>query len=129
MKNEYNLLLIGFFIIGVVFAACTKQTGKIEEKGFLEGKIDIGPLCPVARDPPDPGCEPTEETYKNWPMAVFSPGKKIVAKITPDKDGNFNLELPVGNYVVDLENKESSRIGGNNLPAAVEIEAGQTANL
>ncbi|MEK7081236.1 MAG: hypothetical protein AAB902_02520 [Patescibacteria group bacterium] len=40
--------------------------------GFLEGKVTIGPLCPVERTPPDPACQPTEATYKAWQIAVYT---------------------------------------------------------
>ncbi len=38
--------------------SCDEQQMQIVEKGFLEGKVTIGPLCPVETVPPDPACQP-----------------------------------------------------------------------
>ncbi len=59
---DKNILLI-IFLIGIIsISGCIQQQNRISEKGFLEGKITIGPLCPVEKFPPDPRCQPTEET-------------------------------------------------------------------
>ena len=109
------ILLIGFLY---VFSGCDKS---IRESGFLEGKISIGPICPVEHDPPDPGCLPTAETYKAYPVGIFSPdGKHMIAKITPALDGTYSIKLDQGNYLVILETGQK-RIGSSNLPAEVEI--------
>jgi hypothetical protein len=98
--------------------------------GFLEGKVTIGPLCPVERVPPEPACQPTEETYENWPVAVWAADKKTrVAQIEPNLNGAYRIELPAGNYVVDLEGQQPSMIGGSNLPAMIKIDSGETTVL
>ena len=59
--------------------------------GILQGKITIGPLCPVETNPPDSACLPTADTYKAWATAVFSGDKKTKIKtINPDLSGNFS---------------------------------------
>lgn len=109
------ILLIGFLF---VFSGCDKS---IREAGSLEGKISIGPICPVEHDPPDPGCLPTAETYNAYPVAIFSSdGKHMIAKITPAMDGTYSIKLDQGNYLVILETGQK-RIGSSNLPAEVEI--------
>jgi len=40
-----------------------EKLNPVTEKSPLAGKVNIGPLCPVERNPPDPSCQPTEETY------------------------------------------------------------------
>ncbi len=60
----------------------------------IEGKV-AGPLCPVKSYPPDPRCQPTEETYKAWPIAVYTSDKKTkVAQIEPLVNGTYKIELP-----------------------------------
>ena len=68
------ILLTGLLLNG----GCDKMSS--QEAGFLEGKISIGPICPVETDPPDPGCLPTAETYKAYPVAVWTAdgGRKII---------------------------------------------------
>ena len=102
-------------------SGCDKQT--TTETGFLEGVISIGPICPVERDPPDPACLPTAETYKAYPVSVWtSDGERRIAQLNPALDGSFRTSLAPGSYLVILEN-EQNRIGGSNLPAEVSINA------
>ena len=96
--------------------------------GILSGHIDIGPLCPVARNPPDPNCRPTAETYKAWPVAVWDADRKhIIAQIVPDANGNYQVSLAAGNYIVDLEN--SGTVGRSNLPQEISIYADGNKSL
>ena len=123
-----NILLTALIITLILISGCTQQPAKPLEKGFLEGKITIGPICPVERFPPDPNCEPKEETYTAWQIAIWtSDERKKVAQIQPDLNGTYKLELPVGTYVVDFEKEQ--HFGGNNLPATIAIDSGKTTVL
>jgi hypothetical protein len=119
-KGSYNRIIGIAFLTGLLFiSGCDKQITK--ESGFLEGKISIGPICPVERVPPDPGCLPTAETYKAYPVSVWtSNGRRKIAQINPALDGSFRTELAPGNYMVILENGQS-KIGRSNLPVEVSI--------
>jgi hypothetical protein len=118
-KFNYHINPGIIFLLYFLFAlACDKS---IQESGFLEGKISIGPLCPVEHDPPDPGCLPTAETYKAYPVGIFSSdGKHKITQITPALDGTYNLKLDPGNYLVILETGQS-KIGSSNLPLEIKI--------
>ena len=108
------LILSGFLFV----SGCDKN---IREPGFLEGKISIGPICPVEHDPPDPGCLPTAETYKAYPVGILSSdGKHKITQITPALDGTFSIDLNPGKYLIILE-AGNSGIGASNLPSEVEI--------
>jgi hypothetical protein len=104
----------------ILFAAgCSTSTHK--ESGYLEGVISIGPICPVERIPPDPACLPTAETYKAYPVSIFSSdGKKKISRLDPSSDGSYFCELPSGNYQVILEKVQVS-VGGSNLPVKISI--------
>jgi hypothetical protein len=117
-NNHITLSIVFFF--GLLFiSGCDKQF--IREAGFLEGTISIGPLCPVEKDPPDPACLPTLETFKAYPVSIFaSNGKRKITQLSPALDGSYNVELEPGNYLVILETGQS-RIGSSNLPVKVEI--------
>jgi hypothetical protein len=100
-------------------SSCDKKSS--QETGFLEGKITIGPICPVERIPPDPGCLPTAETYKAYPVSIWTlKGDIKITLINPALDGSFNTELPPGKYLVKLE-KNQNGPGGSNLPAEITI--------
>ncbi len=115
MKKAIFLLLL--------LVACQVQP---QLKGVLEGKLSIGPICPVERVPPDPSCQPTPEMYKAWPLEISQKGKKVATIVA--NDGTFSVELAPGTYVVDLERKQG--IGGSSLlPATVKITSGETTTL
>src|SRR3989344_6406121 len=125
-----KLLLILILVSIVLISGCNKITNK----GVLEGTIKIGPLCPVEKIPPDPGCQPTEETYKTYPIAVYfigggDPSIAIkVANLNPDTSGNFILELAPGDYMVNLKKSTgvTENIPNTNLPIQFSIKSGES---
>ena len=121
-KHNYFKVYGIVFLAGLLFiSGCDKLI--IHETGFLEGVISIGPICPVETDPPQPGCLPTAETYKAYPVSVWtSNGRRRIAQIDPALNGTYRSELVPGNYLVILENGQS-RIGSSNLPVEVSINS------
>ena len=125
-----NWILLGLIAFLLFIAGCNQQQIPDSGTGFLRGKISIGPLCPVETNPPDHGCLPTEETYKAWPVAVFSvDGKQLVAQLQPQLDGTYEVEVTDGKYMINLENQQQQAVGGSNLPAIVEINMADTTLL
>ena len=133
-KNFLAVAVVLAITAILFFSACSKQqtgagSGTTAEKGFLSGNVNIGPICPVESTPPDPECQPTKETYKAWPIAVWTADKKSkITQIAVAADGTFKLELPAGTYTVDLENQQEV-VGQKELPATVTIKAGHTTTL
>jgi hypothetical protein len=110
-----------------VFPGCDKK--KNDGTGFLEGKISIGPICPVETIPPDPACLPTTETYRAYPVSVWtSSGGRKIAQLNPSLDGSYKTELGIGNYLVVLESGKTG-IGSSNLPLNVSIIQETTTTL
>ena len=99
-------ILIGILIILIFLAGCTAPSN---QTGTLQGYISISPICPVERNPPDPRCQPTAETYQAYALDVFKldqyGGYENAGKIVADAEGNYSIELAAGNYVLDLKNK------------------------
>ncbi len=129
-KRDYLLLgiVIIVTIIFLIVVSGSKAPESIVGKGFLEGKVTIGPLCPVERFPPDPACQPTEKTYEAWPIAIWTESKIFkVAEISPNLDGTYIVELSPGTYIVDLENPQ--HFGARNLPATITIQSDKTTTL
>jgi len=123
-KNIFRLLILAILF---VVHGCEYQT--ILDNGILKGTISIGPICPVEKDPPDPACLPTAETYKAYPVYVFtSDGSENLVLISPALDGTFTMELPPGNYLIIL-NKEQGGIGSSNLPQEVSIKPSETTTI
>ncbi len=117
----------GILLSGLIFiAGCEKKS--YNDTGFLEGKISIGPLCPVERIPPDPNCLPTAETYKAYPVSVWSSdGRREIARLNPALDGTYDLKLLPGNYLVMLVKNQGP--GGSNLPVDISINTNDTTIL
>ncbi len=115
------------FLALIQIAGCAKLN--TSETGLLEGVILIGPLCPVETVPPDPACQPTAETYKAYPVGVYSSdGTKKIASILPSLDGSYITELYPGTYKVVLE-KDQQGPGGSNLPADITISSNDVTIL
>ena len=129
MKKSSFRKISGFlFLTGLVLvSACDKEKGL--NRGWLEGTISIGPICPVEKIPPDPGCQPTAETYKAYPVSVFSSdGIRKIAQLEPALDGTFTSELMPGNYLIVLETA-NNYTGGSNLPVVVTIVSQEKTQL
>ena len=119
-KLAITEILSALFLAGIILTSGCESKRSISQ-GFLQGTISIGPICPVETIPPDPACQPTAETYKAYPVGVFTTdGNRKVAQLNPSLDGTFSSELPTGNYLVVLE-KEQNNIGGSNLPVEISI--------
>jgi hypothetical protein len=115
IKSSGIIFIISFFL----FAACHKVAH--QGNGYLEGTISIGPICPVEHIPPDPACQPTAETYRAYPVSVFTEdGKRKITQLNPSLNGSFSTDLQPGNYMVILETAQN-KTGGSNLPAVVTI--------
>jgi hypothetical protein len=107
-------ILAGLF----VFSGCMKTDTL--DTGLLMGVISIGPLCPVEQVPPQPPCLPTAETYKAYPVGIWTAdGQRLVARILPDISGDYKTVLLPGTYMVKMINQQG--IGGSNLPAQIMI--------
>jgi len=102
------------------FAPCPTTNGQ----GIVSGQILLGPTCPVMRIPPDPACadKPYQTTIQI--IATNSPQGAPFKVITSDKQGNYTVTLPAGEYNFQPH-------GGNLLPRCgsqdVTVTAG--ANL
>ena len=110
------------------FAACPDEEAD-GEKGVLEGVMTIGPICPVEQV--DNPCKPTPKMYAAQKIYIsksrIAMGMPSVI-ITPNKDGNFSVSLPVGTYDVDMV--RYPEIGGiSGVPTTVNIENGKTVHI
>ncbi len=95
-------------------------------KGVIEGKVTIGPICPVERI--DRPCQVPPSTYTSRKIILYA--KDGVTKLTEvalDGQGNFHIDVPPGIYVIDMTRNGIERITG--LPQLVTITSGSIAQL
>jgi hypothetical protein len=76
-----------------------------EPPGFLEGHLRI--ISPKEVELAD-GNAPasTPESYAQYPLIILSQGgKKEIARVTADGNGNYRTALPPGDYVLDVQGR------------------------
>jgi len=77
--------------------------------GVVEGHVKIFPLSDVNLAD-DGGRTNTAmaERYAQYPLVILArDGKKEITKVTVNRDGNYRIELPPGDYILDVRGPES----------------------
>jgi hypothetical protein len=81
--------------------------------GFLEGHLKIvspGPPVELTDQNTARAVVETAE-YSLYPLVILSRGdKKEITRVTADKDGNYRVALPPGDYVLDIEGRVRKRL-------------------
>jgi len=112
-----------FILLLLLLASACTSTGP---PGTLTGQVTIGPLTPVLREG-EASPTPAPEVYAARQIVIYrANGTKEVARAEINPQGVYQIELPAGTYVVDL-NLISDHAAG--LPATIEISPGQTTRL
>ena len=95
-----------------------------QPQGFMEGHLKI--VFVRAVEPDDmPRAEVAPESYAAYPLVILSPeGRKEVARLTADKNGNYRAALPPGAYILSVqerpeEERIAERIHANPQPFTV----------
>jgi len=73
-------------------------TGIAPFKSGVMGKVLLGPTCPVIQNPPDPEC--ADKGYATTVQVIEkdSPKSSLFSRVETDKDGNYKVMLPPGEY-------------------------------
>ena len=96
-------------------------------QGFLEGRLKIISRRPVELS--DENTAPTTaRNYADCPLIILTGDEtKQIARITADKDGNYRVALPPGDYILDVQRHESGNLRAK--PQPFTIVAGQTVHV
>src|SRR5260370_27280280 len=89
-------------------------------QGFLEGHLKI--VSPREVEPSDnmPRQTVTAETYAEYPLIILSQdGKKEIARVTADQNGNYRTPLPSGAYILDVQGRVPKRLRARPQPFTV----------
>ena len=78
------------------FAPCPK----VENigSGGIQGKVLLGPICPVMREPPEEQC--ADRLFETGLVLTTSDGARIVKRFSSDAKGEFRVSLPPGLYLI-----------------------------
>jgi hypothetical protein len=90
--------------VALAVVACTgpqapTPPGSGDASTGIGGTVTAGPVCPVERNPPDPGCAPRPVAGATIVIRDGS-GAQVAAAIS-GADGAFFVSLSPGDYVVD----------------------------
>jgi uncharacterized membrane protein len=64
----------------------------------IKGIVLLGPICPVMRNPPEPGCD--DRPYKVSLEVTNADGTRIVARFASNADGKFVVNVSPGEYAI-----------------------------
>ncbi len=95
--------------------ACTASVDAAPP-GFLEGHLKI--YSPKEVELAD-GNTPTKTAanYADYPLLILSQdGKKEIARVTADGDGNYRTALPPGAYVLDVVARKRGHVRAKPRP-------------
>src|SRR5438477_11013648 len=88
-------------------------------QGFLEGQLKIISRRPVALA--DDNTAPmSARNYADYPLIILARDEtKQIARITADKDGNYRVALPPGDYILDVQRGDSANLRAKPQPFTI----------
>ena len=132
--KRYSILIL--LILGLILScACENGSNKTSlETGILEGKVTIGPLCPV--EPCNLTPEQIATIYEARKVIVYEKTSlnKII-EIQLNAEGEYSISLNSGQYIVDVSDANGNALTldlsqrlriGNAIPQEAEIFPDQT---
>jgi len=89
------------------------------QPGFVEGHLKIISPTPVElADGNTPAA--TAETYSEYPLIILDrEEKKEITRVTADRNGNYRVTLPPGDYVLDVEGRARKHVRARPQPFTV----------
>ncbi|MBI3412805.1 MAG: hypothetical protein HY051_01860 [Candidatus Aenigmarchaeota archaeon] len=127
-------LLLGVILVSVF----TQQSADYPEKGFLQGRVSIGPLCAI--EPCNFSAEQVAKFYEARKVVVYDNYTKTkVAGVNLNPKGEYSLSLKPGKYIVDVTDGKGNEMSiddyllgfrsryGIAFPRQAEIKAGVTS--
>ena len=128
MKNYpaqiFNGVMSSFLenlIAGCIFVVLIGGTAASDAvpPGFVEGHLKIISPTPVElADGNTPAA--TAETYSEYPLIILDrEEKKEITRVTADRNGNYRVLLPPGDYVLDVEGRARKHVRARPQPFTV----------
>jgi hypothetical protein len=68
------------------------------------------------------------KNYADYPLIISSRGyKKEITRVTADRDGNYRVALPPGDYILDVQRGESAHFRAK--PEPFTVVANETVHV
>jgi hypothetical protein len=110
-RNSVHVFVSVFVVSATLLAAASP--------GILEGHLKIISLKEVEPADATPS-KMTADNYTDYPLVVLSRDQKTeVAHVTPDENGNYRIDLPPGDYVLDVQNRRRRHVRAKPQPFTV----------
>jgi len=88
--------------------------------GFMEGHLKIVFLGAVERSDAMPRQTVAPETYTEYPLVILSQdGKRQIARVTADANGNYWVALSPGAYILDVQDRVAKHVRAKPQPFRV----------
>ena len=82
-------------------------------QGFLAGQLKIFSRSPVKLADENTAAV-AAKNYADYPLIILSRAdKKEITRVTAERDGNYRVALPPGDYILDVQRGESANLRGN----------------
>ena len=130
-------LLYTVIASAILIGGCIQNNITLAEYGILQGKVTIGPLCPVepCKLPP----EQVAQIYEARKVIIYEQSTKVkIAEFNLNQNGEYSLSLKPGSYIVDITDAEGNELSldlskrpriGNIIPKEVELKTGDKVIL
>jgi len=113
-----------FISLFILLFACQVTSGP---DGVLQGHVSIGPITPVIREG-EAEPTPNPEIYAARQIVIFDQnGRKEIARASINATGDYEVRLPAGIYVVDINHSGIDFAKG--LPTQIEIRPYEVTRL
>lgn len=103
------------------------RAGDAVSPGFLEGHLKIVSPKPVEVAEASAANGATVD-YAEYPLVILSrAGQKEIVRMTADKDGNYRVALPPGDYVLDAKGRAPGHVRAT--PQRFSVVSNQTVHV
>src|SRR5213082_247400 len=110
---KYPIAVCIFLILlGTVSSNATPQA-------FLEGQLKILSRSPVKLADENTAAV-AAKNYADYPLIILSRAdKKEITRVTADRDGNYRVALPPGDYILDVQRRKPGFVRATAQPFTI----------
>jgi hypothetical protein len=117
-------LIVAFVVLSSCLSACADTAANT---GVLRGQLKIFSPKEVELGDGDISTA-SANLYAKYPLVVLSAdGKKQIATFTADQNGTFRVELPAGEYMLDVKDRVRKHVRAK--PQKFKVTAGQKVSV